>query len=333
MPCRSTPPPDRYLSADRQSVGIPTLEPLRNTDRQLVVASSNGILCIFHIARVYLNCSIVIGNPSLKDWELIPTPYSILTDEQYAASGYSVFGLAVDVGESLVKYKLALVTADKVGTSVYHLHVFSSTSKEWRMWTQRLELPSRCVHRVAVRVKDTLYWKLLTSGGRVLWFNIEEEVAGVLPQTLPLPELTSSSYACNGQLGECGGKLSYALVVAGVLHMWSLDDLHWSMKVSITLSNPRGRVLKALVPSHQNKKLKKQRDISTHSFEVYMIPFQGGDSLSFFWGKKMYTFGMRTGVIQDQSIQQKTDCPWFPYKNSLVSVRTKEENEGEANTK
>lgn len=296
------------LSIDRRSLGIPSFanQIKRIMGNSLsclrIVASCNGLLCCIEDD---FPDKIVIGNPSLKNWKLLPVNPSLNLFEGRDV----VYGLAVDVEESSVRYRLLLLIY--MDNNEYELHVFSSTTQQWTEAVERIMLPVGAyidMDQVAVYAEDYMYWKL-EDDCRVFWFSIGTKIYGLhpLPQSVDDPK--------RGCIGQYGGKLSYAMIKGRGIEMWSLDHQHqhWSRSFSITLD--------IVATSCHSMKLRKTR----HK-DVSMMPFEGGDLLSFNVDGVIYSYDILAGIVQELT-RAHPSYYWFPYKNTLVPLSLEEENE------
>ncbi|KAL2330057.1 hypothetical protein Fmac_017638 [Flemingia macrophylla] len=212
----------------------------------VVLASCKGLVC----CRSYFPCEspvVYVCNPCNRDCVRLDWPWKV--PHYYGRKIRSVaLALAFDVDASkgfIDTFKLVRVRKveqeDEDGELVecyFTFELFSSEKGSWKQSSEICKCHCNLGKNEGLYIEGVLYW--LTDGGWVLIFDVEKELACMVPPPVPAAEYTAIPEVC---IGESEGRVQYVVVSEQGFHVWSLEDyyeVNWRLVYSKCLEEIEG---------------------------------------------------------------------------------------------
>ncbi|KAL9690887.1 hypothetical protein QQ045_011299 [Rhodiola kirilowii] len=197
-----------------------------------VQAITNGLVC----SRSCLPCPdphIYICNPLNKEWVTFRCGNPPVNRWSAFALAFDPFVDLIDTSTHFKVIRVQQTMAVLGEESYYSFEIFSSRTQQWRVPKEICCCMNESLINSGVCINGILYW--LTSGDRVLTFNVENELSWLVAAPFPTSELETVLEIC---IGESEGQLNYVLLSVYGLQVWALEDIYepkWIIKSSTTL--------------------------------------------------------------------------------------------------
>ncbi|PIA27953.1 hypothetical protein AQUCO_07400058v1 [Aquilegia coerulea] len=205
-----------FLSTDGRPMSVPDPKLSFLGEFVSVTNSCNGLICGFYV-REGIWPEIYVCNPVTKQVRSTRTPKRGL-----------IVGLAFDPSSPDPHYKLMCPFKVYKNTShiEYGFNLFVSSTGMWRESKERIRIsPESAVTGRSFFVDGVLYFKATND---IIWFQIDNDLAGVEP--LPL-----SNNMITATLGEYNSKLSYIQITLDEIEIWTLKNFLWKKKHCVGL--------------------------------------------------------------------------------------------------
>ncbi|KAK9097487.1 hypothetical protein Sjap_022984 [Stephania japonica] len=297
-----------------------------------VTGSSDGLLygygvLIYNDLRKKFVC-----NPVTKQLVLTPIP-------KFRDQLKNSLALAFDPNHPKFGFSLIQPYIHDV-RNCYRFEVYSSKTGEWNLSSVEVLVPYQDLLKVKgnVYTKEKVYWSL---GRYILWFDVEENVAGFLPcpsdrhpffcQHSPVHE----DYYL--EIGVYKGDLSYSgITKGGIIQIWLLrskegENEMWEMKHKARLTEIIRKHWDVMSFFCKTMEIKSQsRKVIAQTFSrgeaVYPLPYVGGEVL-WFWRRieyhcgNLFSFNLTTRDLK-LAIVDDVWLPVYPFTPSLQPCPT-----------
>ncbi|KAL9674973.1 hypothetical protein QQ045_003172 [Rhodiola kirilowii] len=196
-----------------------------------VQAITNGLVC----CRSCLPCPdphMYVCNPLNKEWVTFRCGKPVNRWSAFALA-FDPFEDPIDTSTHFKVIRIHQTVADMDEESYYLFEIFSSRTQRWRVPSEICSRKNESLINSGVCVNGILYW--LTSGDRVLTFNVENELSWLVGAPFPTSDLETVTEIC---IGESEGQLHYVLLSVYGLQVWALEEIYepkWIIKFSTTL--------------------------------------------------------------------------------------------------
>ncbi|KAL8135075.1 hypothetical protein AgCh_009916 [Apium graveolens] len=198
----------------------------------VVQSSVHGLICC-RSCFPSQNPIIYVCNPVNKEWVSLPYPEYDIQDS--LALGFDPFVDPIDVSTNYKVIRVYEVDADmdNMDDIMYSFDVYSSQTRAWRKAVEICQCSSHLYKNKGLFIKGIFYW--LTHRGKILMFDVKNELALLIAVPLPLAQFNSIPEMC---IGECDGKLHYVLISEDGFQLWVLEEQYtsqWDLKCFINL--------------------------------------------------------------------------------------------------
>nr|KYP44865.1 F-box/kelch-repeat protein At3g17530 family [Cajanus cajan] len=159
---------------------------------------------------------VYVCNPCNRDWVKLDWPWHV---SQFGRSNNRTIALALafEIHPSkgfIDTFKLVRVEKVEEGERYFKFELYEKGS--WRESSEICNCYNNLVKNEGIYIRGVLHW--LTDGDRVLTFDVEKELAWLVPVPVPAAEFTAVPEAC---IGESEGRLHYVVVSEQGFHVWN----------------------------------------------------------------------------------------------------------------
>ncbi|KAK7828780.1 f-box protein [Quercus suber] len=175
---------------------------------------------------------IFICNPITREWiSLRPTNCHV---GRIFAFAFYPFGSSSNKASC---FKVVSIQRQKYDQNSYSFVIYSSETGKWKTSMEVCHCKDDLNENKYIHIKGRFYW--LTNKQRIITFDLEEELSGVIIAPGPMLRDGVQTSAC---LGDSDGYLHYACVDESDLRVWMLKDrlkLDWVLKHQLNLDQFR----------------------------------------------------------------------------------------------
>ncbi|KAK7386853.1 hypothetical protein VNO78_27191 [Psophocarpus tetragonolobus] len=201
----------------------------------VVLASCRGLVCCrscFPFGKPF----IYVCNPSNREWVKLEWPWSV---SHYDRSMALALAFDFDPSKGFVeRFKLVRLRVEEVqvemdeegegeeeeeeeeGELCFTFDLYSSEKGSWRKSNETCQSYCKLVNNEGLYIGGVLHW---LNGGRVLTFDVENELSLLIPAPVPVSEFMAVPEFC---IGESEGRLHYVVVSEQGVHVWCLEDYY-----------------------------------------------------------------------------------------------------------